>query len=160
MIDSVENTPIIGLKGANLHLIQINFDHWDVSTRESNPSGEATKCENIAENKSNSKKVLRSNKKKFNNNLKKDTILNKKTKRGKSSKNNQKFKEKKNKNNKYNLILNIFNEFKYSSPLYKEFQQFHAIEKNVKNELYSSSTELAKEIRNIFSHIFLLYLKK
>ena len=56
MIDSVENTPIIGLKGANLHLIQINFDHWDVSTRESNPSGEATKCENIAENKSNSKK--------------------------------------------------------------------------------------------------------
>ena len=159
MIDSVENTPIIGLKGANLHLIQINFDHWDVSTRESNPSGEATKCENIAENKSNSKKVLRSNKKKFNNNLKNDTILNKKTKRGKSSKNNQKFKEKKNKNNKYNLILNIFNEFKYSSPLYKEFQQFHAIEKNVKNELYSSSTELAKEIRNIFSHIFLLYLK-
>ena len=84
MIDSVENTPIIGLKGANLHLIQINFDHWDVSTRESNPSGEATKCENIAENKSNSKKVLRSNKKKFNNNLKNDTILNKKTKRGKS----------------------------------------------------------------------------
>ena len=48
MIDSVENTPIIGLKGTNLHLIQINFDRWDVSTRESNPSGEATKCENIA----------------------------------------------------------------------------------------------------------------
>ena len=81
MIDSVENTPIIGLKGSNLHLIQINFDHWDISTRESNPSGEATKCENIAENKSNNKKVLRSNKKKNNNNLKNDTILNKKTKR-------------------------------------------------------------------------------
>ena len=159
MIDSVENTPIIGLKGANLHLIQINFDHWDVSTRESNPSGEATKYENIAENKTNNKKALRGNKIKFNNNLKNDTILNKKTKRNKSSKNNQKFKEKKNKNNKYNLILNIFNEFKYSSPLYKDFPQFHIIEKNFKNEVYSTSAELAKEIRNIFSHIFLLYFK-
>ena len=63
-----------------------------------------------------------------------------------------------NKNNKYNLILNIFNEFKYSSPLYKEFPQFLAIEKIIKNELYSSSSEMAKEIRNVFSNLFLLFL--
>ena len=153
MFDSVDNNPIIGLKGQNLHLIHINFDRWDVSTGESNPSGEASKCENIAESKNNSKKILKPNKKKCIKIPKNDTILNKKTKRGK----NQKIKDNKNKNNKYNLILNIFNEFKFSSPLYKEFPQFNAIEKNVKNELYSSSNELAKEIRNIFSHIFLLF---
>ena len=54
MFDSVDNNPIIGLKGQNLHLIHINFDRWDVSTGESNPSGEASKCENIAESKNNS----------------------------------------------------------------------------------------------------------
>ena len=155
MLDSVEDTPIIGPKGQNLHLIQINFDHWDISTRESNPSGEVSKCENIGEFKYKTRKALKNSKKNYNKN---DTILNKKTKRGKSSKNNQKIKDNKNKNNKYNLILNIFNEFKFSSSLYKEFPQFHAIEKNVKNELYSSSNELAREIRNIFSHIFLLFL--
>ena len=117
MLDSVGKSPIIGLKGNNLHLIQINCEHWDVSTRESNPSGESSKCENIVNIKNNYKKVVKQNNKNYNKILKNDTILNKKTKRGKSSKNNQKFKEKKNKNNKYNLILNIFNEFKYSSPL-------------------------------------------
>ena len=155
MNDSVESTPIMGPKGQNLHLIQINFDRWDVSTRESNPSGEASKCENIGEFKNNSRKALKNSKKKINKIFINDTILNKKTKRGKSSKNNKKIKD--NKNNKYNLILNIFNEFKFSSPLYREFPQFHTIEKNLKNALYSSSSELAKEIRNIFSHIFLLF---
>ena len=157
MNDSVESTPIMGPKGQNLHLIQINFDRWDVSTRESNPSGETSKCENIGEFKNKSNKTFKSSKKKSNKNFKNDTILNKKTKRAKSSKNIQKIKDNKNKNNKYNVILNIFNEFKFSSPLYREFSQFHAIEKNVKNELYSSSSELAREIRNIFSHIFLLF---
>ena len=150
MLDSVGNTPIIGLKGDNCHLIQINFDHWDISTRESNPSGEPSKCENIV----NLKKVGKQNKKINNNILKNDTIINKKTKR---SKNKQKIKDNKNKKNKYNLILNIFNEFKYSSPLYKDFPQFHVIEKNIKNELYSSSNELAREIRNVFSNIFLIF---
>ena len=155
MLDSVGNIPKIGLKGENLHLIQINFDHWDVSTRES-PSGESSKCENIANSKNNSKKLVKQNKIINNKILNNDTILNKKTKRGK---NNQKIKDNKNKNNKYNLIFNIFNEFKYSSPLYKEFPQFHTIEKNIKNELYSSSSELAKEMHNVFSNIFLLFSK-
>ena len=157
MLDSVSNTPLIGHKGENLNLIQINFDHSDSSTGESNPSGEVSKYENIIEDKNKPKKVVKQNKK---NSMiiKNDTILNKKTKRGKSSTNNKKIKDnKKNKNTKYKLILNIFNEFKSSSPLYKEFSQFHAIEKNIKNELYSSSSELAGEMRNIFSHIFLLF---
>ena len=157
MLDSVSNTPLIGHKGENLNLIQINFDHSDSSTGESNPSGEVSKYENIIEDKNKPKKVVKQNKK---NSMiiKNDTILNKKTKRGKSSTNNKKIKDnKKNKNTKYKLIKNIFNEFKSSSPLYKEFSQFHAIEKNIKNELYSSSSELAGEMRNIFSHIFLLF---
>ena len=88
MFDSVDNNPIIGLKGQNLHLIHINFDRWDVSTGESNPSGEASKCENIAESKNNSKKILKPNKKKCIKIPKNDTILNKKTKRGKNQKMN------------------------------------------------------------------------
>ena len=152
MLDRVGNTPIIGLKGKNLNLIQINFENCDFSTRES-PSGESSKCEIIENYKY--KKDLNQNKKINNKILKNDTILNKKTKR---SKNNQKIKDNKNKKNKYNLILNIFNEFKYSSPLYKEFPQFNAIEKNIKNDVYSSSSELTKEIRNVFSNLFLLFL--
>ena len=155
MLDSVGNIPKIGLKGENLHLIQINFDHWDVSTRES-PSGESSKFENIVNFTNNSKKVIKQNKTINNKILNNDTILNKKTKRGK---NNPKIKDNKNKNNKYNLIFNIFNEFKYSSTLYKEFPQFHTIEKNIKNELYSSSSELAKEIHNVFSNLFILFSK-
>jgi hypothetical protein len=152
MLDSVANTPSIGLKVENLRLIQINFDHSDNSTRESNPSGEVSKCDNITEMKNKYKKSLKQKNKKSNVINKNDTILNKKTKRGKNCTNNKKIKDIK--NNKYKIILNIFNEFKTSSPLYKEFPQFHAIEKNVKKELYSSSNELAGEIRNVFSHIF------
>ena len=51
MLDSVSNTPLIGHKGENLNLIQINFDHSDSSTGESNPSGEVSKYENIIEDK-------------------------------------------------------------------------------------------------------------
>ena len=57
MFDSIGNIPKIGLKGENLHLIQINCEHWDVSTRES-PSGESSKCENLINYKNNFKKVV------------------------------------------------------------------------------------------------------
>ena len=76
--------------------------------------------------------------------------MNKKTKRGKN-----KGKISEIKNNKCKLILNIFNEFKNNSPLYKEFSQFHIIEKNIKNDIYSSSADLASDMRNLFSSIFL-----
>jgi hypothetical protein len=81
--------------------------------------------------------------------------LNKKTKREKNSalslkkKNNNKIKY-----GKYKIILNLFKEFKSSSKLYKEFPQFHFIEKNINNDLYNSVGQLASEIRNIFSQIF------
>ena len=72
-------------------------------------------------------------------------------KRSKAKKNNNG----KNKNGKNKLIYNLFSEFKSSDKiLYKEFGQFHFIEKNIKNDLYSSPTELAAEIRAVFSSIF------
>jgi len=154
MLDSVANTPSIGLKVENLRLIQINFDHSDNSTRETNHSGDVSKCENIIDIKNKSNKNLKQKNKKPTIINKSGTILNKKTKRCKNTTNIKKIKDNK---NKYKIILNFFNEFKTSSTLYKEFPQFHVIEKNVKKELYSSSNELASEIRNVFSHIFLLF---
>ena len=38
MFDSNPHTPLIGIKGTNLNLIQINFDNSENSTRESNHS--------------------------------------------------------------------------------------------------------------------------
>jgi len=59
------------------------------------------------------------------------------------------------KSGKYKLINNLFSEFKSSNKsLYKEFGQFHFIEKNIKNNIYSSPAQLAAEIRTIFSSIF------
>ena len=152
MIDSVANTPSINLKVENLRLIQINLDPYDNSFGETNPSGEVSKCENIIDHKNMFKKPLKLNNKKTGKN---DTILNKKTKRGKNCTNNKKIKD--NKNNKNKIILKFFNEFKTGSQLIKEFPQFHAIEKNVKKELYSSANELANEIRKLFSQIFLFF---
>ena len=91
------------------------------------------------------------NTKKLNNTGKYENCLRKKTKRGKT-----KAKVGEAKNNKNKIILNIFNEFKNNSPYYKEFSQFHAIEKNIKNDVYSSSADLANDMRNLFSSIFLV----
>jgi hypothetical protein len=95
-------------------------------------------------------KIERKNTKKVSKISKYETPLGRKTKRGK-----QRTKGGDAKNNKNKIILNIFNEFKISSPLYKEFSQFHTIEKNIRNEIYSSSADLANDIRNLFSSIFL-----
>ena len=58
------------------------------------------------------------------------------------------------KNGKNKFLFKVFNEFKLSSSLYKDYPQFRDIEKNLKNNLYSSLNELVSEIRNTFSHIF------
>jgi len=72
-------------------------------------------------------------------------------KRSKAKKNNNG----KSKTGKNKIIYNLFSEFKSSDKiLYKEFGQFHFIEKNIKNDLYSSPAELASEIRAVFSNIF------
>ena len=79
-------------------------------------------------------------------------FLEKKVKRNK----NKKIKKNSKDNSKIKIIQKIFNDFKICSPLYKEFNQFTKIEKNVKNYLYSHYIYLAKDIRNIFSHYFYL----
>jgi hypothetical protein len=78
-------------------------------------------------------------------------FLEKKVKRNKSKQIKKNSKD----NSKIKIIQKIFNDFKICSPLYKEFNQFTKIEKNVKNYLYSHYIYLAKDIRNIFSHYFL-----
>jgi len=52
------------------------------------------------------------------------------------------------------MIQKIFYDFKICSPLYKEFNQFTKIEKNIKNYSYTHYTQLAKDMRNIFSQYF------
>ena len=77
-------------------------------------------------------------------------FLEKKVKRNKSKQIKKNSKD----NSKIKIIQKIFNDFKICSPLYKEFNQFSKIEKNVKNYLYSHYMHLAKDIRNTFSHYF------
>ena len=154
MLESTPQTPLIDFKGGKLNLIHINLDNSESSTKESNISGENSKyLDDTLDIKNDQKKQKKSKKSKKVNITNKGNILNKKTKREKNSGNSKK-KNNKIKNAKYKIIYNLFNEFKTSSKLYKEFTQFHFIEKNIKNDLYSSTSELASEIRNIFSHIF------
>ena len=154
MNDTTPQTPSIDFKGGNLHLIHINFDNSESSTKGSNRSRDNSKCfddtieeqQNIFQKPRKSKIISVKNKENF---------LNKKNKRTKSiSQSSKKNNDYKKKSGKYKIILNLFNEFKASSKIYKEFTQFHFIEKNIKNDLYSSPAELATEIRNIFSKIF------
>ena len=81
-------------------------------------------------------------------------FLDKKMKRTKSK---QIKKNSKDNNSKIKIIQKILNDFKISSPLYKEFNQFSKIEKNVKNNLYSHYTQFAKDIRNLLSQYFFLH---
>ena len=145
MCETPVDTPLICFKGENLNLIQINFNS-ESSTGDSIQSG----CENSEVKRGKTKrKVGKRNTTKISNTGKYENVLRKKTKRGKG-----KAKVGEVKNNKYKIILNIFNEFKNGSPFFKEFSQFHTIEKNIKNEIYSSSADLANDMRNVFSSIF------
>ena len=145
MCETPVDTPLICFKGENLNLIQINFNS-ESSTGDSIQSG----CENSEVKRGKTKrKVGKRNTIKISNTGKYENVLRKKTKRGKG-----KAKVGEVKNNKYKIILNIFNEFKNGSPFFKEFSQFHTIEKNIKNEIYSSSADLANDMRNVFSSIF------
>ena len=141
MFESNPQTPLIDLKG---NLIHINFDNSESSTKESNLSRENSKCydDTIEEqiNFQKNEKIIQIKNKK--------NILSKKTKRDKLSSNNKK------KSAKCKIISNLFNEFKTCSKSYKEFNQFHFIEKKIKNDLYSSPAQLASEVRNVFSQIF------
>ena len=148
MLYSNPNTPLYDMKGDYVFTIQMNSDQSESSTGDSNPIGDIRR--NIADNNiPNNKKGKNQNKKKVAKDNK--NLLNKKTKRNNS---------KPNKSSKFKIIINIFNEFKSSSSLYQRFSQFHYIEKNVKNELYTSAWDFAKDVRNIFSNIFSSILNK
>lgn len=160
MSHSIISTPLIDLKGENLNLLKINLDPSENSTGSSIESGDVSKDHKISED---TESVCFSSKNRNSNTLinknENQKFLNKKTKRGKKNKNSSSLKEKNSKDNKiksakYKLIINIFNEFKSCSPLYKEFPQFNIIEKKIKNNFYSSASELVSEIRNAFSQIF------
>ena len=152
MFESSPQTPLIDFKGGKMTLIHINLDNSDSSTKESLISRENSKClDDTLDLKNEQKKTKKTKKAKLINN--KSGILNKKTKRGKNICNSLK-KINKIKNGKHKSIYNLFNEFKSSSKLFKEYTQFHHIEKNIRKDLYSSVGELATEIRNIFSSIF------
>ena len=148
MCDTSDNSPYLCFKGEHLNLIQINLQS-ESSTGDSVQSA----CENSEVKRGKTKKkVGKKSTKKLHNTGKYENCLRKKTKRGKT-----KAKVGEAKNNKNKIILNIFNEFKNNSPFYKEFPQLHAIEKNIKNDVYSSSADLANDMRNLFSSIFLVF---
>ena len=148
MLNSNSNTPLsFDIKTNNMN--SVIYEQSESSTGDSNPNGDCSKyLKEIVIPKVNSKykKVKKKSKyKKYN--IKVEKLLNKKTKR-----NNPKYIK------KDNIIINIFNEFKSNSSLYKKFPQFHIIEKNVKNGLYSSSSDLSKDVRKIFSSNFSSFL--
>ena len=124
-----------------------NSDPSEISTGESQYKEEINevKCAKNKYNKINIK-----------NNGGESKLLNRKVKRfnflspNKKQKNNNN-----NANNKNNMISNIFQEFKSSISQYSKYPQFKIIEKNIRNDFYSSPHELLRDIRQIFSNLFL-----
>ena len=116
------------------NLIQINLDASE-DTRDSSH-------ENLRQRTLKNYKIIESGK-----------LLEKKVKRSKTK---QIKKNSKDNNSKIKIIQKIFNDFKICSPLYKEFNQFSKIEKNIKNYLYSHYSQLARDVRSVFSQYFLL----
>ena len=150
MFDTIPQMPsYLDIKGENQNIFQINLDNSENSTRESHPECDTSKiCEEVCDSNKNEDLFLepKSSKKTSG---EKNFLTKKRENKIKKSKSN------KNKSGKYKIIYKLFSEFKSSDKaLYKEFGQFHIIEKNLKNNLYASPTELASEIRNIFSSIF------
>lgn len=148
MLDTLPPISSLEIKGENNNIFHINLDNSENSTRESHPECENSKCIEDASDFLKTEDLFlepKASKKKFGENF----FLQKKREKAKKNCNG------KNKGGKYKIIYNLFSEFKSSDKiLYKEFGQFHFIEKNIKNNLYSSPAELASEIRTVFSSIF------
>ena len=149
MLDTLPRITSLEIKGENQNIFQINLDNSENSTRESHPECDNSKyCDDASDFLKNEDLFLepKASKKKFG-----EKFLSKKKRENKLKKINSG----KIKSGKYKLINNLFSEFKSSNKsLYKEFGQFHFIEKNIKNNIYSSPAQLAAEIRTIFSSIF------
>ena len=156
MTDIIIKNPLIAYTGEKLNLIQINFENADGSTKSENQEGtekpwnhqnppSVDEKPEVRGRSSGPKLSQKDTKKRNAKNLGKKT----KRKNCKGAVNINKIKNGKNK-----ILFKLFNEFKSSSPLYKEYPQFNYIEKNLKNNLYSSLNEIVNEIRNTFSQIF------
>ena len=154
MTDIIIKNPLICYPGEKLNLIKINFENADGSTKSENQEG--TEKPSNPQNTSSLNDIKVKSKSKLRKDIKKRHIkqLGKKTKRNNDKNIKNTIKMNKIKKGKNKILFNIFNEFKLSSPLYKEYPQFNYIEKNLKNNLYSSLNELVKDIRNTFSQIF------
>ena len=161
MSDILENNSLKDDSNVNLNLIKINLENSEDSTNsridatENNFTKIKIKYGEMFYEESSNKLTSHGNSKK---NTKKNgkKLLNCKTKRSNNKQiiKNKNEKKEQFKSGKYKLIYKIYNEFKNSSPLFREYPQFNYIEKNIKNNLYSSLPDLAREIRNIFSQIF------
>ena len=148
MINSLSTSPLDLTRKLNSLSCPNNSDPSESSTGESQFKDETNeeKSDIKIKNKKNQRK------KNYNN------LLNKKVKRFNFQSPNKKYK---NINvNKNNILYNIFSDFKSNNSLYNKFPQFNQIEKNLKNGLYSSSQELSRDFRNIFSNLFSSSLTK
>ena len=159
MTDKIIKNPLIVYTGEKLNLIQINFENADGSTKSENQEATEKPWNQQNEFSIEEKEDIKGRHVGAKN-LKKDgknshiKNLGRKTKRKNEKNCKSGININKIKNGKNKLLFKVFNEFKLSSPLYKEYPQFNFIEKNLKNNLYSSLNELVNEIRNTFSHIF------
>ena len=144
MTDIIIKNPLIGYTGEKLNLIQINFENADGSTRSENQEGTEKPWNHHNEPSLDEKLEIKG--KPVNTKLRKKDTKNKNTKNlGKKTKRKNckgTVNINKIKNGKNKILFKLFNEFKSSSPLYKEYPQFNYIEKNLKNNLYSSLNEI------------------
>ena len=148
MINSLSTSPLDLTRKLNSLSCPNNSDPSESSTGESQFKDETNeeKSDIKIKNKKNQRK------KNYNN------LLKKKVKRFNFQSPNKKYK---NINvNKNNILYNIISDFKSNNSLYNKFPQFNQIEKNLKNGLYSSSQELSRDFRNIFSNLFSSSLTK
>ena len=148
MINSLSTSPLELTRKLNSLSCPNNSDPSESSTGESQFKDETNeeKSDIKIKNKKNQRK------KNYNN------LLKKKVKRFNFQSPNKKYK---NINvNKNNILYNIISDFKSNNSLYNKFPQFNQIEKNLKNGLYSSSQELSRDFRNIFSNLFSSSLTK
>ena len=177
-IDKMTNNPLVGLKGDNLNLLQINLDFSDNPKPDIFPSGsyvsEALKSNQNFNNQTKERRYFPQNQADSHQNFccfpnprkfilessfspskddNNESLLNKKTKRKPTKKHSKSSSDAK-LSNKAKIILKMFNEFKSASALIKEFAHFSKVEKNIKNNVYSSTDVFAAEMRKLFSEIF------
>ena len=146
MLSCCSTTSFDDIKKETASSNQINSDPSESST------GESQYKEEINEDKCARNKYNKQYTKNGGDEIK---LLNRKVKRFNFLSPNKKQKNNNNTNNKNNIINNIYQEFKSSFSQNSKYPQFKIIEKNIRNGFYTSSHELSRDIRKIFSNLFL-----